>query len=65
MYWFVHSSQLIPLFSIIAKFTGDDPELSLYAEDFPTFLYDERAGWNEGDVRNGLLRGHVLVRVSP
>jgi hypothetical protein len=27
-------------------------------------LYDERAGWSENDMRNGLFRGHILIRVS-
>lgn len=50
--------------SVIARFKGDEPELVMYAEDFPTFLYDESAGWNPRNLRNGLFRGHVLVRVG-
>jgi len=53
------------LFSVIARFCDDeDHSHSLIAEEWPTFLYDEHAGWNENDVRRGLFRGHVLVRVS-
>lgn len=33
------------------------------AEEWPTFLYDEQAGWNENNIKNGLFRGHVLARV--
>jgi len=52
-------------FSIIAKFNDDeDHEYSLIAEEWPTFLYDEQAGWSKKDLRRGLFRGHVLVRVS-
>jgi hypothetical protein len=36
----------------------------LVAEDWPTFLYDEQAGWSQSDIRKGLFRGHVLVRVG-
>lgn len=36
----------------------------LIAEEWPTFLYDELAGWSMKDVRNGLFRGHVLARVG-
>jgi len=35
----------------------------LVAEDWPTFLYDERTGWSERNIRCGLFRGHVLMRV--
>ena len=52
------------LYSIINKFRGEDPDWSLVAEDWPTFLYDEQAGWNGKDIRKGLFRGHVLARVS-
>jgi hypothetical protein len=51
-------------FSIIARFKEGDPAWQLIAEEWPTFLYDEQVGWSEGNIRNGLLRGHVLVRVS-
>lgn len=34
------------------------------AEEWPTFLYDEQAGWSEKDIKNGLFRGHVLARVG-
>jgi len=51
--------------SIIARFCDDENHAhSLIAEEWPTFLYDEHAGWNENDMRRGLFRGHVLVRVS-
>jgi hypothetical protein len=30
----------------------------------PTFLYDEREGWSDKDMKKGLLRGHILVRVN-
>jgi len=51
--------------SAIARFQDDeDLDWSLIAEEWPTFLYDERVGWNRGDVRNGLFRGHVLIRVG-
>jgi hypothetical protein len=49
----------------IAKFKAkDDTNWQLIAEEWPTFLYDEEAGWSEGSIRTGLFRGHVLVRVS-
>lgn len=51
-------------FSFITKFQGDDPEHYLMAEDWPTFLYDEQAGWSPQNIRHGLFRGHVLARVS-
>ena len=50
--------------SVLDGYKDVDSDWILVAEDWPTFLYDERAGWNERDVRNGLFRGHVLVRVS-
>ena len=51
--------------SAIARFKDDeDLDWSLIAEEWPTFLYDERVGWNARDVRNGLFRGHVLARVG-
>lgn len=34
------------------------------AEEWPTFLYDEQAGWTEKDIKNGLFRGHVLARIG-
>ena len=50
--------------SAIARFEDDENlDWSLIAEEWPTFLYDERAGWNARDVRKGLFRGHVLARV--
>jgi hypothetical protein len=55
----------LPLCSTIAKFqAGDDSDWSLIAEEWPTFLYDERAGWNGSDIRNGLFQGHVLAQAS-
>ena len=51
--------------SAITRFQDDeDLNWSLIAEEWPTFLYDERAGWNRGDVRKGLFCGHVLIRVG-
>ena len=50
--------------SIIAKCREGDPGWTLMAEEWPTFLYDEQAGWNENNIRNGLFRGHVLARVG-
>ena len=47
----------------IALFDKDDPNFQLVAEEWPTFLYDEEAGWNAEKAENGLFRGHVLVRV--
>lgn len=52
-----------PTSSIINRFLGDEPDWALIAEEWPTFLYDEKAGWNPENIRNGLFRGHVLVRV--
>jgi hypothetical protein len=50
---------------VISRLRNDeDHEYSLIAEEWPTFLYDEHAGWNEKDRTRGLFRGHVLVRVS-
>lgn len=50
---------------MISRFRDDkDHVCSLIAEEWPTFLYDEHAGWNEKDRKRGLFRGHVLVRVS-
>ena len=48
----------------IAKFDNDDPNFQLVAEEWPTFLYDEEAGWNADRAENGLFRGHVLTRVG-
>lgn len=36
----------------------------LVAEEWPTFLYDETVEWSRRDIRSGLFRGHVLIRVS-
>ena len=47
----------------IAMFDANDPEFQLVAEEWPTFLYDEEAGWNVRKPENGLFRGHVLTRV--
>ena len=35
----------------------------LITEEWPTFLYDEQAGWSNHNIRNGLFWGHVLARV--
>ena len=52
------------MFRTIAKFkAGGDPNWQLIAEEWPMFLYDEEAGWSEANIRKGLFRGHVLVRV--
>ena len=52
--------------STIDKFLGgESPDHRLVAEEWPTFLYDERSGWSINDVRRGLFRGHVLARVGP
>ena len=56
--------QLTSSHSVIARFRDQDSDLSLIAEDWPTFLYDELTGWNQNDIRKGLFRGHILVRVS-
>jgi len=53
------------LHSVINRFRGEDSDLLLITEDWPTYLDDERVGWNQNNVRKGLFRGHVLVRVSP
>ena len=53
------------LHRIIEMFKDEGAGCTLVAEDWPTFLYDEQAGWNERNIRNGLFRGHVLVRVGP
>jgi hypothetical protein len=35
---------------VISRLRNDeDHEYSLIAEEWPTFLYDEHAGWNEKD----------------
>ena len=34
------------------------------AEEWPTFLYNEQAGWSTTDIWCGLFRGHVLIQVS-
>ena len=43
----------------------EDPNWTLFAEEWPTFLYDEQAGWTKHNIRNGLFWGHVLARVRP
>ena len=48
----------------IAKFDTNDPNFQLVAEEWPTYLYDEEAGWNIEKPENGLFRGHVLIRVG-
>jgi hypothetical protein len=53
------------MYSIINRFKDEASGWSRVAEDWPTFLYDEGAGWSQGDIRKGLFRGHVLVRVGP
>jgi len=45
-------------------FNNNDPDFQLVAEEWPTFLYDEAAGWNVEKAENGLFRGHVLTRVG-
>jgi len=45
-------------------FDNNDPNFQLVAEEWPTFLYDEEAGWNVEKAENGLFRGHVLTRVG-
>ena len=45
-------------------FDNNDPNFQLVAEEWPTFLYDEEAGWNAEKAENGLFRGHVLTRVG-
>jgi len=44
-------------------FDKNDPDFQLVAEEWPTFLYDEEAGWNANKAEHGLFRGHVLTRV--
>lgn len=44
-------------------FDKNDPNFQLVAEEWPTFLYDEEAGWNADKAENGLFRGHILTRV--
>ena len=46
-------------------FDNNDPNFQLVAEEWPTFLYNEEAGWNAEKAENGLFRGHVLIRVGP
>jgi hypothetical protein len=58
------SPQLTPPHSVINRFRDEDSGWSLVAEDWPTFLYDEQAGWSQSDIRKGLFRGHVLVQVG-
>ena len=50
-------------FRIIANYKAGGPGWQLIAKELPTFLYDERAGWNVNNMKKGLLRGHILVRV--
>ena len=45
-------------------FDINDPNFQLVAEEWPTFLYDEQAGWNAEKAENGLFRGHILARVG-
>ena len=53
-----------PIHRTIAKLQdSEDTTCALIAEEWPTFLYDEQAGWSSRDIRNGLFRGHVLARV--
>ena len=54
------------LYRVISRLRdAEDPNWTLFAEEWPTFLYDEQAGWTEHNIRNGLFRGHVLARVRP
>lgn len=48
---------------IISKFKRGEANFQLIAQEWPTFLYDERVGWNPDNIRDGLFRGHVLIRV--
>ena len=51
--------------STIDKFAGgESADYMLVAEEWPTFLYDETAGWSITNIRKGLFRGHILARVS-
>lgn len=50
--------------SVIALFEDVDSGYVRNAEEWPTFLYAEQAGWSDKDIKNGLFRGHVLSRVS-
>jgi len=45
-------------------FDKNNPNFQLVAEEWPTFLYDEEAGWNADKAEHGLFRGHVLTRVT-
>lgn len=55
--------EFAPSDSIIGKYHSNDEDWLWIAENWPTFLYDEQAGWNEHHIKNGLFCGHVLVRV--
>ena len=53
-----------PIHRTIVKLQDDeDMDWALIAEEWPTFLYDEQAGWSNCNIRNGLFRGHVLAQV--
>ena len=52
------------LASTIAMFDNNNPNFQLMAEEWPTFLYDEEAGWNAEKAENGLFHGHVLTWVG-
>ena len=57
-------SKAHPVHRTIAKLQDDeDMDWALITEEWPTFLYDEQAGWSSHNIRNGLFRGHVLARV--
>ena len=57
-------SKAHPVHRTIAKLQDDeDMDWALIAEEWPTFLYDEQAGWSSRNIRNGLFQGHVLARV--
>lgn len=60
----VFSHLLLTDSRVISNFKKGGLDWQLTAEEYPTFLYDEREGWSEQDIKKGLLRGHVLVRVS-
>jgi len=52
------------LTSTIAMFDNNDPNFQLVAEEWPTFLYNEEAGWNAEKPENSLFHGHVLTWVD-
>lgn len=48
---------------IISMFKKGATNFQLVAGEWPTFLYDERVGWDPNNIRDGLFRGHVLIQV--